>query len=416
MTPKRIDIHNYKKQEASAKEKVEASLISDSNKKLIFDFVDYLTLTVNISTPRRVKLLYALKTISLTLGQDFSEATQKDLEKLVAKIRSDEEYSAWTVSDFIKILKRFYKWLIQKQNLQLNVDWMNGTLKEKDMPKLKRSDMITEAEIKRLIESCDSARDKAILALVWDTGARIGEIGGMTIGSVHFEDQGTVVDLSGKTGKRSVFIIESTPYLNTWISLHPYKNEPNAPLWVNLGQDKDYKYQPIGYRTYYKMFERAFEKAGVKKSFNPHLFRHSRALWCVQNNWNQIMANKMFGWGLSSKMYGYYVSLSTEDLKDKMMESYGLQSKTKDSVEERKPRNCPRCEALNKKESKFCYRCGMVLDLKTIVTREDLEKEILSQPLTAKNVSNVKEAIFQSIKDTLLKDSTFIEQLKSVKK
>ena len=159
---------------------------------------------------------------------------------------------------------------------------------------------------------------------------KIGELGGMTIKSVHFEDQGTIVDLSGKTGKRSTFVIESTPHLMNWINLHPLKNNPDAPLWINMGQDTKYKYHPISYRMYYKMFERTFQKAKIKKKFNPHLFRHSRALWCVQNGWNGVMANKM-------------------------LDCYGLPNRTKKEVEERKPKECLRCKAINGKEARFCF-------------------------------------------------------------
>jgi integrase len=420
MVAKKIDIHNFKQREISIRNLLEKSEISGVNKKLIFDFVDELSLTVKIGIPRRIKLISTLKQLALNLNKDFDKVINKDLEKIVSNIQSNEEYSPWTVSDYNKILKKFYKWLIPKKNLLLNVDWINGTLKERDIPKLKRGEMITEEEAHKLVELSENPRNKGIFSLIWDAGARIGELGSMTIGSVHFEDQGTVVDFSGKTGKRSAFIIESTPFLSNWINLHPFKDDPNAPLWISMNQNPKYKYQALSYRMYYKMFERAFKRAKIKKKFNPHLFRHSRALWCAQNNWNQVMANKMFGWGMSSIMYNYYVSLATEDIKEKMLECYGISNKNKEDIDKRKPNKCPRCEALNDNKSRFCYKCGLVLDMETakeLMKKKELEKELqdelLQKTIHKDNIpefTDVKELMYQILK----KDKTLINKLKEI--
>jgi hypothetical protein len=40
------------------------------------------------------------------------------------------------------------------------------------------------------------------------------------------------MDVEGKTGKRAVRIISSIPYMATWIENHPFKNMPDAPLWI----------------------------------------------------------------------------------------------------------------------------------------------------------------------------------------
>lgn len=421
MVAKRIDIHNFKQRLVSTeKSLMKESSISDVNKRFILDFVENVYLTAKIGAPRRAKLISSLKQLAIRIGKDFDSVTIKDLEKLVHEIQANEEYSVWTITDYLKILKKFYRWLIPNRGLSLNVEWINGTLKEKDMPRQKRGELLTEEEAKKLVETCDSLRNKAIFSLIWDAGARIGELGSMTIGSVHFEDQGTIVDFSGKTGKRSTFLIECTPYLASWINNHPFKDNSNAPLWLSMNQDIKYRHKPLSYRMYYKLFERTFKKAKIRKKFNPHLFRHSRALWCVVNGWNVVMANKMFGWGLSSKMYNYYVALATEDLKEKMLECYGLSTKRKDLTENRKPRQCPRCEAINDTKARFCFRCGLVLDMETakeLMRKKELEKE-LHEELFKRSVSKTEFQETSDIKELLYnvlkKDKNLVNKLKEI--
>jgi len=166
------------------------------------------------------------------------------------------------------------------------------------------------------------------------------------------------------------------------------------------------------------MFQRAFKQAGIKKKFNPHIFRHSRALWLAQNNWNNVLANKMFGWGMNSNMYNYYVSLATDDLKDMMMESYGLPNNKEKKMEKRKPKECPRCEAVNEKSSRFCFKCGYILDMNTakeLMKKQELEKDLQGElfqkiPETADKTKNIQELMF----DVLKKDKKLIDKLKEI--
>jgi len=44
--------------------------------------------------------------------------------------------------------------------------------------------------------------------------------------------------LKGKTGVRRVRTINATPYLHDWLNMHPNKDDPEAPLWVNIGTTK----------------------------------------------------------------------------------------------------------------------------------------------------------------------------------
>ncbi len=368
-----IDIHNFAQKEQTARKHLLEAEISNRSKELILEFIDDLECS-GMGKARIVKTISMVKNIAMKLKKGFPSADENDLKKFVKSIQNNGFYSAWTKQDYNKALKKFYRWLIGKGYTKVDVEWIPITMKSKDKPKLKRSELLTEEEAHKVVEECENARDKALISLIWDTGARIGEIGSMTIGSVHFEDGGTLVDLKGKTGSRTVFVIESTPHLLTWLKLHPFKDDPKTPLWVTMGQDRIHKYKPLRYRTFYKIFERSFKKAGIRKSWNPHLYRHSRALWCVLNNWNTIMANKFFGWADNSNMYSYYVSLANEDVKEKMMQSYGISTKKEDELEKRKPKICARCEALNQPKVKFCYRCGMAIDLKTVLSLDEQRK------------------------------------------
>lgn len=55
----------------------------------------------------------------------------------------------------------------------MKVRWIKTTLKKHDR-KLPE-DMLNEEEVESMIDTTLNKRDKAIIALLWDIGARIGE-------------------------------------------------------------------------------------------------------------------------------------------------------------------------------------------------------------------------------------------------
>lgn len=113
-----------------------------------------------------------------------------------------------------------------------SVSWLRCGLKKKDQPRIKASDILTEEEVKKLIDSAEHSRDKAFISMLYELGARIGEIGSLHIREVTKDKYGYITDLEGKTGHRTPRIVISDPYITHWLNIHPLKNKPDSPLWV----------------------------------------------------------------------------------------------------------------------------------------------------------------------------------------
>jgi len=72
-----------------------------------------------------------------------------------------------------------------------------------------------------MIEACDNPRDRALVHVLYESGARSGELLNMKIGDVEFDQYGAVIRVCGKTGPRRLRLIESVPDLQLWLSMHP---------------------------------------------------------------------------------------------------------------------------------------------------------------------------------------------------
>ncbi|MEM2960958.1 MAG: site-specific integrase, partial [Candidatus Bathyarchaeia archaeon] len=213
-------------------------------------------------------------------------------------------------------------------------------------------------------------RDKAFIMALYESGARIGELGSMLIRDVRFEEGYTALSLRGKTGARRVIVVASTPYLMSWLENHPLRDRPEAPLWVNLGTVNRYK--AMSYPALAKVLKVAAERAGLEKKVHPHKLRHSRATF-LASRLTEAQMSQVFGWRQGSKMPGIYVHLSGRDLDDAILGVYGLR-KQEETEPKLKPKVCPRCQTPNQFDARFCSRCGLALDVKTAMELEEARK------------------------------------------
>jgi hypothetical protein len=88
-------------------ELLQAAPISDTNKKLILDFMDH-CFTERVGQHKILKYISVLKIIALKIQVDFDIVEKKDLFVFISELeRSDQ--SLWLKHDYKVVLKKFYK-------------------------------------------------------------------------------------------------------------------------------------------------------------------------------------------------------------------------------------------------------------------------------------------------------------------
>jgi len=237
-----------------------------------------------------------------------------------------------------------------------------------------------------MLNSCYNSRDRALMSLLYETGARIGEISSMRIKDVFFDEYGARVwfplqDTSVKKHKRGVRVVFSSSYLAEWLNDHPLKEDPDAPLWIKMtGKDR---LKPINYDDIRRQLKRIAERAGVGKRIYPHLFRHTKATRLL-SRMSETLTSKYLGWVLGSKMVKVYAHLADEDVDNAILEMHGIRQK--EGSVDLEVRQCPRCTFVNPAENRFCSRCGLPLTQEAFQEVEEYEKrkmevvKLLSNP------------------------------------
>lgn len=365
---KYMGIYEYKNNKGllNVESRIRNATYSEKNKKSILDFENFL-FAEGLKTIRVLKYLLQMNTLAEMaeeiIVKDFSDMDKQDVQALVANIeRSDR--AEMTKRDYKVTLRRYFAWLQGEENNAAS--WIKTSVKmsERKLP----DDLLTEKEIKQMIKAADHPRDKALISILYDSGCRIGEIGGLQVKNINFDQYGAILTVHGKTGARRVRIVFSVSYLAAWLDVHPGKDDPNAYIFVMLrGKGKDTK--QMQYPALTKIVKKTAQKAGIKKRVHNHLFRHSRSTELAQHL-TEAQMEAHLGWVHGSNMPSIYVHLSGKQVDDAMLRIYGKKKK-ENKLPELTSRTCMRCEKENGPTSKFCSRCGLPLDQEAL---QDVEK------------------------------------------
>ena len=329
------------------------------------------------------KLLSHLKKILEFVNYDLRKATKSQIEDIVAWV-NQREISYETKSQYKIVLKVLFKGLNGGEYPD-QVKWLKTSSKSRN-DKLPE-DLLTEDDVKRMIDSADNPRDKALIALLWETGARIGEIYNLKVGDFQDHTYGLQIVIRGKTGARRLPLIESVPYIRAWLNAHPERNNKNAPVWVNVGTRG--KGKKVGYRALLKMLNEVAKRAGVDKPVNPHNFRHSRATY-LANRFTEAQMCEWFGWVQGSDVPARYVHLSGRDIDAAYARIHGIKDEKVPEKSKLTPIDCPRCGEKNAPDARFCHRCGQALTLEAAIEVEDAERKVFEKFVMLKDEDVMK--------------------------
>lgn len=297
------------------------------------------------------------------LGKPFKEATKEDVMRYFNQLQ--QRCARLTVHTWKSRVKSFYNWLFELSYREYPacVKWMRvcnpahlSKTKGLSLP-LSPEQVLKPEDIKTLLEAADHPRDQAIISVMYETACEPYEALSMKVGSVIFDEDGGVVVLKGGMGTRRLRVVDSIPYLQTWINVHPLRKDPEAPLWVC----RRGKPEALGYMGLWRLCKKLKRVSGLKKPLRPNFLRHAGL-----TRWSKVLPEqklkKLAGWSPSSRMASIYIHLSGKDLDDDILAAHGRKRKDPQELGPGllAPKSCPRCNHENTPTALYCVRCGMM--------------------------------------------------------
>ena len=191
--------------------------------------------------------------------------------------------------------------------------------------------MWTNKEHAIFLKYCPNPRDRCYHAMTFDTSCRPSELLSRKISDIKFKTssegiQYAEITVNGKTGVRSLPLIESIPSVKEWIQSHPTETSLDSWLFVSMS-NKNKSISPLtreGLLKHYKeqyrdrLFPKLLEDKNVPevdksfirnmltKPFSLYVFRHS-ALTEKSSYLKEHMLRRHAGWSMTRKMPQRYL-------------------------------------------------------------------------------------------------------------
>ena len=141
---------------------------------------------------------------------------------------------------------------------------------------------LEESEMQTVLGTVDlstrtGVRDQALLLLLYNTGARVSEIVGLTVEDLHLNGATAQVQLLGKGGKTRSCPLwpETVEALEAYLQQRQPKDPRTTQLFLNANGSPITRF---GIRYITRQYGARALPAGTTKALNPHVIRHTTAM------------------------------------------------------------------------------------------------------------------------------------------
>jgi site-specific recombinase XerD len=235
----------------------------------------------------------------------FEMLTETTVTAFLDSLESERGYEISSRNTRRAAIRAFLKYAADRNvvNVSILQEVNNVALKKPD--KVETVDYMSMGAISAIVEQTDISsplglRDRTMLILLYDTGARVSELVGIKLNDLRFGKKPTII-LHGKNSKiRSVPLSDRTVQHLKKFLLEYHADVPlssAAPMFYSVSHEE--RHALSDRRVRYLVQDYA-DKARVTclevpMSVHPHQFRHSRAMHLYQNGMDLTLISQWLG-------------------------------------------------------------------------------------------------------------------------
>lgn len=351
------DVQDYASKFDNQLAKLRESDIDDRDREAILRLVRQWDSESSINQGTIVSYMNRLRLSSERADTPLVEMDKEDVDSFVFDLKHEHELGDGTLRNYRKSLRKFFS--------ERGEDWATdikiGASPDRNVDP---NDLLTDEEIRDLLDATTNPRDKALLALLADTGLRIGAICSLRLRDLDLSDDVATLSINEngnvKGASGTIPLTWSEGYVGSWLNMHPRRDEPDAALIhkvENVGDDEDgaLTYQYAARRIKFIADDTDVDRSRV----NTHNFRKTAISRWIREGLSEQAIKHRACWGVDTDMIETYSGVRDEELNDQILDHYGLDSGTDDQTVVLD--QCPRCQTALAPNDDFCSGCGAAL-------------------------------------------------------
>lgn len=264
------------------------NIINNIEDKEVINFLEYLKYERRLSDNTIDSYGENLLLISNNLKKNLISLNNNEIRTFLLNTSA----TARTKAHYLTVLNSFYKYLVFTDKLKNNpCDGIKSPKLEKKLPTYLTNEEIDKLLNMRLTKPVDY-RNKAMLELIYATGARISEITNLELNQIDYDE--CVIRVTGKGKKERIipFGDASSKALKEYIENYRVfliKNDTCNYVFINKNGMK------ISRQMVFKILKSLAKKAGIEKEVSPHTLRHSFATNLLNNGADLRIIQELLG-------------------------------------------------------------------------------------------------------------------------
>lgn len=265
--------------------RVDYKAYSTSHSTLVLQYLDYIEKVERLSVATVLNRKYILLPIFSKLAKtDITDLTIQDIDEYFISRAVDLKPSS--VNAQRQALRCFFEYCERYRNLPLRLDY-TMIKRTRDVPPRVRT--FSEQEIAHVISQAPELQDRLVIAVLYETGMRIGELLNLSVEDIR----GTQIQLRGKGEKdRLVYVTQQlASALQAYIADRRYRaGKVFRPLQAHSNHPSDLYVSGYAVRDRIK---RCFRQCGF--IMHPHQLRHSFAVNMLEKGMDVRTLQKLLG-------------------------------------------------------------------------------------------------------------------------
>jgi integrase len=181
-------------------------------------------------------------------------------------------------------------------------------------------EILTPAEVDRMIDTARTGRDKLLVRCLWQTGCRASELLHLRLDDLVEQGRHRFLrllapDLGGgaKGGReRLVPIPRLYPDLRRYVDRERPESYSDR-LWLSLRRTPSGEYVPLELGGLEQLIRQLAQDAGIRKRVHPHLFRHSAVTHWLRKGMNPLQVANIVGHSSLKMIQAVYAHLDSAD-------------------------------------------------------------------------------------------------------
>ena len=347
----------------------------------------------DLSYIRRLRLFRSFLIVCNYIEKDLTKVDRDDIDNMIS-LANEHNKAVKTKKDFIKDLKYMWKILFPEKDEKGRIDdtlvpYVVRHLSSKiDKSREKiRKDKFTIEEFEKLVISfANDPRIQALITLLFESLGRPQELLGRNMSDVEIHENYAKIYISehGKEGVGFLRCIDSFYYLTKWLNGHPLKNDPKAPLFINIGTRNKYeRLKPSGVN---KLLREKCKMLNIIKPITMYSFKRNGVTLSRLRGDSDVDIQHRARWTSTRQLKTYDLSTQDDAFKIELIKRGIIKASEKFADIKPTTKKCLFCNYENGIAEKICNNCKRLLD------KEEIEK-----------IEKLKEQENRTLKEEMLK-------------